>query len=157
VVAVAVVLLCSLALGASPEDGLAGGPMLGAVQEIWLVRQRIRWTRNDGYRQSVTYDGELRITRAGGQATSLAVVGGWTWQGQFMAGQQVWRDTTIKTHYPAFYGSAPWTPYLVGYLRPNAKWTRLTGRFSATAFAMNPAISWYGEGRLTATYSYVIP
>ena len=150
VLGVALVLLCSLAFVASSAE--AGG------YEVWLVRQRVRWTSNDGYRSRATYDGELRVTVSGGIAKDFSILGGWGWDGDFTAPDQVWRDTTIKRHYLVFSANDGWMAEVAGWFRPNRKWTKLSGKFTGTEWDLfDPGLSWYIEARVTATYSHWVP
>ena len=157
VLGVVLVLLCSLALGASPEEPFEKVP--STCHEVWLVRQRISRTRNDGLRLGTdTYDGELVVAVENGIAKDFHM-GGWGWPGDFTAAEQVWRDNTAtKRHCIPFDGTNFVNLELMGWFRPNAKWTRLRGKWSGTATAfMEPAESYFYEARVTATYSHWVP
>lgn len=158
VVALALVVVCSLALGASAGDRPALDPkdvVMGAVVETWLIRQRVSAISNSGMRWRGTLYGELKVTVSGGDASALSVVSGWPWDGACTASPQPWRDTTTRKHYVVFEATDLFGTNMVGYLRPNAKWTRLTGRWTGSKRDfIFPQHSTYYEVRVTAVFDH---
>jgi len=115
------------------------------VTEVWLVRQRVRWTTNNGTSAGTfTYEGEMRVTVSSGKALDFSIVSnGFGWTGDFVADQQAWRDTTVKKPYLIFRAVDASATQIAGYFRPNAKWTKLTGKFTGTWKNPAPSESWY--------------
>jgi hypothetical protein len=150
-VGVALILLCSLAFVASSAEA--------AGHEVWLVRQRVRWITNSGTSGGTfTYEGEMQVTVSSGKALDFSIVSnGWNWTGDFVADAQVWRDTTVKNHYLVFRAVDLSGSEIAGYFRPNAKWTKLNGKFTGTWKSLAPSESWYCEGTVTATYDHTDP
>jgi hypothetical protein len=139
--------LCSLGfLAASVEAG---------VIEKWHMVQRVRWTSNHGKHGYQVYEGELWVTVAGTHATSISSKGsGYLWDGAFTAATQPWRDPAVKVNHLVFDALTPAGGVVVGDLRPNWNWKRLTGKITATETdAVDPATSYYYEITVTATYT----
>jgi len=125
----------------------AGGP------EIWQLEQRVRWTTNKGEHGTETYEGELWVAASGYTATNVSSKGSaFLWDGAFTAANQPWRDSSVKVNHLVFDAVTPGGGVVVGDLRPNKKWTRLTGKIIATVpSGVDPSLSYYYEITVTAT------
>ena len=123
------------------------------VDEIWLLEQRVRWTTNKGERGTETYVGQLRVTVALNQATDISSEGStFLWSGAFTAPNQPWRDPAIRSNYLVFDAVTPAGDVLVGCLRPNKNWTRLTGKVvGSVPSGVDPSLSYYYEITVKAT------
>jgi hypothetical protein len=137
--------LCLLGfLAASVEAG---------VIEKWHMVQRMRWTSNHGQHGYAVFEGELWVTTSGYQATNICSKGSaYLWDGAFTAATQPWRDPAVKVNHLVFDALTPAGGVVVGDLRPNWNWKRLTGRITATEpVPLLPGTSYYYEITVTAT------
>jgi hypothetical protein len=137
--------LCSLGFLAASAQATA--------PEKWQMVQRLRWTDNHGGRGTEVYVGELWVTVAGNVATNVSSKGSaFLWDGAFTAPNQPWRDPAVKVNHLVFDALTPAGGVVVGDLRPNKNWTRLTGKITATIPVLPlPSTSIYYEITVTAT------
>ena len=143
-------LLCSLALVAATAE--AGG------FEVWRAEVRVRSIGNFGDRGTETYEGWLDISVSGNVATHISCM--WSmygWSGTFAAASQPWRDNGIKANHVVFDGLTPAGGMVVGRLRPNKNWTKLTGKVIGADPAGGPSHSYYQEITVTAVYDHYQP
>jgi hypothetical protein len=98
--------------------------------------------------------GALWVTVSGGQASTVSSKGSaFLWDGAFTAANQPWRDNSIKANHLVFDALTPTGDVLVGRLRPNRTWTRLTGKIvGSVPSGVDPSLSYYYEITVTATH-----
>jgi hypothetical protein len=139
--------LCSL--------GLMAASAQAGVTEVWVITHGpVKWTSNHGDHGMEILTGELRVTVSGGKATNIASTV-WAWNGPFTAANQPWRNSSIKVNHLIFSAVTPQGDVVVGDLRPNRTWTRLTGKIRVTeADPIDPATSYYYEVTVTAVYDH---
>jgi hypothetical protein len=145
VVVLGLLALCSV--------GFVAASAQATVMEKWQMVQRVRWTTNKGDHGTDVHEGELWVTVAGTHATSISSKGSaYLWDGAFTAATQPWRDPAVTVNHLIFDGLTAAGDVVVGDLRPNKSWTRLTGKIIMhEASGVDPSLSFSYEITVTAT------
>jgi hypothetical protein len=145
-----VVLLGLLVLGSL---GFLAASAEATVLEKWHMVERVRWANNKGGHGTDVREGELWVTVAGTKATNVSAKGSaYLWDGAFTAANQPWRDPAVTVNHLIFDALTPAGGVVVGDLRPNRNWTRLTGKIIMhVASGVDPSLSYSYEITVTAT------